>query len=229
MPRILRAFLFWTLILSACSPGGLSVETPSPTALNNPSPTLPPTVIPESPTPVIPVSTVDTLPSTKLVATLSTPHVDQPPDVVTTVPPSNPQDCGYQWAQQALPELSGSFQQSIQALQPEAQAYAFAFGENCVHIDGSATFLPMETDFNITLQVADATDTSTLGGWIVNVMQIIEAIPPVQLAGPQPGRVTISFQSSAAQTWVSFYVSQYRSLPAGLSNAEIYQALKTPQ
>jgi hypothetical protein len=196
MPRFLRAFLFWTLILCACYPSGLSVETPSPTALNNPSPTPPPTVLPESPTPV---------------------------------PPSNPQDCGYQWAQQALPELSSSFQQSIQALQPEAQAYAFAFGENCVHTDGSATFLPMETDFKITLQVADPTDTAALGGWIVNVMQVIQAIPPDQIVGPQPGRVTISFESSAEQPWVNFYINQYRSLPAGLSNAEIYQALKTPQ
>jgi hypothetical protein len=82
---------------------------------------------------------------------------------VPTVPSSNPQDCGYQWAQQALPELSSAFLQSIQALQPEAQANAFAFGENCIHADGTATFLPMETDFNITLQVTDVSNESELG------------------------------------------------------------------
>lgn len=128
-----------------------------------------------------------------------------------------------------MPELSSSFQQSIQALQPEAQANAFAFGENCVHTDGSTAFLPMETDFNVTLQVTDLTDTAALGGWIVNVMQVIQNIPSDQIAGPQPGRVTISFQSGADQTWVSFYINQYRSLPDGLSNGEIFQALKTAQ
>jgi hypothetical protein len=178
---------------------------------------------------VVPVSTVETLPPTTLIPTLSTPHIDQPADIVTTVPPSNPQDCGYQWAHQPLPELSSSFQGSIRALQPEAQASAFAFGENCVHTDGTITFLPMETDFNVTLQVADLADTSALGGWIVNVMQVIQNIPPNQIAGPQPGRVTVSFQNGGEQTWVSFYINQYRSLPEGLSNAEMYQALKTPQ
>jgi hypothetical protein len=87
----------------------------------------------------------------------------------------------------------------------------------------------METDFNVTLQVADLADTSALGGWIVNVMQVIQNIPPNQIAGPQPGRVTVSFQNGGEQTWVSFYINQYRSLPEGLSNAEMYQALKTPQ
>jgi hypothetical protein len=191
-----------------------------------PDPTIPPITTIESPTPVSTV--VQSLPPTKLIATLSTPHIDQPPDGAPTVPPSNPQDCGYQWAQQDLPELSTSFQQSVQALQPEAQARAFAFGENCVHTDGTATFLPMETDFHVTLQVTDLTDSSTLGGWIVNVMQIIQNIPPDQIVGPQPGRVTVFFEQGTQQSGLAFYINQYRALPSGLSNVEIYQALQAP-
>jgi hypothetical protein len=87
----------------------------------------------------------------------------------------------------------------------------------------------METDFNITLPVADVTNESDLGEWVVKVMQIIEEIPPEQIVGPRPGRVTIGFQSNAEQTVVSFYINQYHDLPAGLSNAEIFQALQTPQ
>jgi multidrug efflux pump subunit AcrB len=144
-------------------------------------------------------------------------------------PAPNSQDCGYQWAQQSLPELSTAFQESIQALQPQALANAFAFGENCMHADGTATFLPMETDFNITLNVTDISNESDLGQWIVKVMQVVQNIPPDQIVGPRPGRVTISFQSTAGQKNINFYIDQYRALQPGLSSADIYKALQTPQ
>jgi hypothetical protein len=146
----------------------------------------------------------------------------------TTAP--NPQDCGYQWANQDLPELSSSFQESIQVLQPEAQASAYAFGENCMLADGSVGgFGAMETDFNVTLKVDDLTNASDLGEWIVKVMQVIEDIPPEQIVGPQPGRVNMVFQSDGDQKIVNFYIHQYQALSSGLSNAEIYQALQVPQ
>ncbi|MDQ2691795.1 MAG: hypothetical protein M3Y68_07185 [Chloroflexota bacterium] len=151
------------------------------------------------------------------------------PSPTPTFPPDS-QNCGYQWAYQDLPELSSSFQGSIQELQAEAQASAFAYGENCVLPDGTvAQFLPMETDFNVTLQVADLADENALGEWIVNVMQVIEGIPDDQIVGPRPGRVSMTFQSAGSQQVINFYIDQYENLPAGLSNAEIYQALRTPQ
>jgi hypothetical protein len=178
---------------------------------------------------VLPPVTQEVPPFPKLVATLATPHIDQPPDGAVTLVPSYPQDCGYQWANQNLPELSNSFLQAIQALQSEAQANAFAFGENCVHTDGSITFLPMETDFNVTLQVSDLADEAVLGEWIVKVMQVIENIPPDQIVGPRPGRVSIFFESNGERGGANFYIDQYRALPAGLSHTEIYQALKNAQ
>jgi hypothetical protein len=187
MQRTFRAFLFWTLILGACSTG---VGSPQP----------------------VPPSATDT-----------------PLTFPTTAVP-NPQDCGYQWATQPLPALSNSFQASIRALQPEAQANAYAFGENCLHEDGSiGGFSAKETDFNITLQVKDLTDESGLGEWIMKVMQVIEAIPQDQIVGPQPGLVNIIFQSNVDQKAINFYVNQYQALPSGLSNSEIYQTLQAPQ
>lgn len=213
MQRSFRTFLFWTLILSACSPGVSSPQPVPPTATDTPF-ILPTTVLPDA----------------TLIATLSTPHIDQPPDGNVTLPPPSPQDCGYQWANQDLPELSSSFQKSIQELQPEAQANAYAFGENCIHEDGSiGGFSAMETDFNITLQVNDLTNESDLGEWIVKVMQVIENIPRDQIVGPQPGRVSMIFQSNGDQMVLNFYVNQYQALPAGLSGAEIYQSLQIPQ
>ena len=138
--------------------------------------------------------------------------------------------CGYQWAQQSLHELSADFQTSIQSLQPEAQANAFAFGEDCVHEDGTTrTFIPMETDFNVTFQVSDLSSEADLGEWIVKVMQVIQNIPQDQIVGPRPGRVSIAFQSGSEQKYVNFYVDQYQALASGLSNTEIYHALQTPQ
>jgi hypothetical protein len=188
-----------------------------------------------SPQPVHPSTTAaaSTLEATKvpdLILTVGTPHIDQPPDGVVTDVPTDPQACGYQWAHQDLPELSSNFQQSIQALQPEAQASAFAFGENCLRADGSVgRFIAMETDFNITLQVDSITDEARLGEWIVKVMQVIDNIPAEQIVGPRPGRVSIFFQASGDQEGVNFYIDQYQALPSGLSTAEIYQALQPPQ
>jgi hypothetical protein len=160
----------------------------------------------------------------------ASPTATETPIAIPTTAIPDPGSCGYQWAYQDLPELSGSFQQSIQALQPEAQATAFAFGENCMGNDGNVIrFLPMETDFNVTLQVVDLANESDLGEWIVNVMQVITAIPPDQIVGPQPGRVSLFFQSGGEQKAVNFYINQFEELPEGLSNAEIFQALQVPQ
>ena len=220
MRKIFRTFLFWTLILSACSTG---ISTPPPVPLST-------TEAPAVEAPTVLPTTVG--PDPTLIATLSTPHIDQPPDTegqITAAPP-NPQDCGYQWAYQDLPELSSSLQESIQALQAEAQAYAYAFGENCIRSDGSvAGFSAMETDFNITLQVNDVANVSDLGEWIVKVLHVITAIPPQQIVGPRPGRVSIVFESDTDQKIIHFYIDHYQALPAGLNNAEIFQALQTPQ
>jgi hypothetical protein len=228
MMRIIRAALFWTLLLCACVPSLASPAGSQPDAPTIASTFTIVTATGEPPTAVSDSSSLTPAPL-PVIATVSRPHIDQGPDGASTVPSSNPQDCGYQWAQQSLPELSSAFQGSIQGLQPEALASAFAFGENCVHTDGTVRFLPMETDFNVTLHVDDISNDSDLGEWIVKVMQVIQNIPPDQIVGPRPGRVAIGFDSSASQKFVNFYIDQYRALQPGLSNAEIYKALQAPQ
>ncbi|RPI89872.1 MAG: hypothetical protein EHM40_19775 [Chloroflexi bacterium] len=173
----------------------------------------------------------EAVPPSPTEAALALPTTAVPgPETESTAVAPEPQDCGYQWTNQALPELSSSFQQSIQALYPEAQANAYAFGENCVRADGSiAGFTAMETDFNVSLQVDDLANESVLGKRIVQVMQVIEAIPTEQIAGPRPGRVSIVFQSSTAQGVINFYITQYNELPSSFNYAEIYEALKDLQ
>jgi hypothetical protein len=226
MRRISCTLLFLSLFLSACSSSGFSPEAPPPAL-----PTYAHTVEGESPTSdVLPVITSEVLPHAKLIATLATPHIEQGPDGPRTDSSPVPEECGYQWAYQDLPELSSDFLQSLQQLQPEAQGNAYVFGENCIRPDGSvARFLPMETDFNITLQVSDLANESDLGQWIVKVMQIIESLPPEEIIGRRPGRISMIFQSNGEQKAVTFYIDQYHALPEGLSNAEIFQRLQAPQ
>src|SRR5215216_4573443 len=122
MPGIIRILLLLSLILCACAPSGLSTEAPPHTdnifVSTNKVLTL------ES----IAAATTEVLPPPQLIATVSTPHVDQGPDGASSSIPSDTQSCGYQWAYQDLPELSAKFLLSLQALQPEAQANVFAFG-----------------------------------------------------------------------------------------------------
>lgn len=213
MQKFLRLLLLWVATLSACSV----------------IPAAPQTVSPGTTEPPIPLPTT-AVPASKPISTVGTPHIEQGPDGAITSAPPDIQNCGYQWAYQDLPELSSSFQQSLQALQPEAQATVFAFGENCILSDGSVGgFLPMETDFNITLQVSDLSNESNLGEWIMKVMQVITAIPPEQIVGPRPGRISLSFQSNADQNIINFYINQFQELPSGLSPSEIFQALQIPQ
>ena len=214
MQKIFRQLLLLSIILNACSA----------------SPAVPQGVPPVTTASSLPLPTTS-LPSPKPLETLATPHIEQPPDpgVQITSAPLDPGQCGYQWAYQDLPELSSRFQTSIQALQPEAQANAFAFGENCVRTDGSSTFTPIETDFNVTLQVSDITDESALGEWVVTVMDVITTIPSEQIVGPRPGRVSLIFTSGSEQQAINFYIDQFQELPSGLSNAEIFQALQTSQ
>jgi hypothetical protein len=135
--------------------------------------------------------------------------------------------CGYQWAYKELPELSMELQKALQELQPEAQARAIAFGEDCIYEDGQAVFTAMETDFTINIYGMDLSDEDELGGWIVKTMQIIGALDAEKLVGPKPGKVTIDFHSGDTEKFVNFYKDRYDALPAGLSNAEIFQALET--
>jgi hypothetical protein len=226
MQKAFRTLLFWTLILGACSTGLASPLAVPPSNVGATFSLRPPSK------PVTETSfTIATtaIPNPKLIVTVGAPHIDQPPDAAITTAAPAFEGCAYMWAYKDMPELSGSFQQSIQALQPEAQANAYTFGENCIHADESVTFLAKETDFNITVQVDDLSNESDLGEWIVKVMQIIENIPQEQIVGPQPGLVTLIFQSNGDQRVINFYINQYQALPSGLSHVEIYRALQITQ
>jgi len=213
MQRIFRTLLFWTLILCACSTGGLSPEAPSSNRVT------------ETPSPfVIPVSTTEVIPLTKLIATIATPHIDQPSDGnVTTAAPEYP-GCAYQWAYEDLPELSKQLQEEIMTLNLEATAWATAFGEDCVYADGHADFSAMETDFYVQLPVTDLADFESFGNWMTQVMQVVEGSPRDLLSGPQAGFVEFKFTKSDTEfLFVRVPIQQFRETASGKTGEELFR------
>ncbi|MFT3895185.1 MAG: hypothetical protein QM730_26465 [Anaerolineales bacterium] len=209
MRRLIHPLLLLTLLLGACSSG---VSSPQPDS----APGSNPSDLPTTDTSGIPTVPVE-------------PHIDQPPDGnAPTLMPST-ETCAYMWATQSLNDLTLDFQAAIKNLNPQAEGYAYAFGEDCIYPSGKKTFGAMETDFNVTMPVSDVTDENALGEWIVSVMNVIDDLPAEKIAGPKPGRVTIYFISETDQKQITFYIDRYRTLDPGLNGLEIYQALLATQ
>jgi hypothetical protein len=90
---------------------------------------------------------------------------------------SGTEPCGYTWAQRDLPEIGQRFNADLQKLIPSATGDAYAFGEDCVHADGSRTFGAMETDFTVDLPVRDLTDDGALGAYLERLIPFLAAYP----------------------------------------------------
>jgi hypothetical protein len=219
MKRIIHPLLLLTLLLGACS---TSISSPEP--LSAPSPTsidLPTT---DDVTALPPLTHSDSVPTVPVES-----HIDQPPDgnAPTLLPTT--EACGYMWATQSLNDLTLDLQAGIKNLHPDAGSYAYAFGEDCIYQDGHKTFGAKETDFNVTMPVADLADENALGEWIVQVMNVIGDLPAEKIVGPQPGRVTIIFTSGTDQKFIQFYIDKYQALDPNMNGWEMYQALQATQ
>ena len=218
--RFARPLLFLTLILCACSASLPPTDAP-PLAPVSPPPTvteLTPESFPDSPA----------LPIPKFAKTLQTPHIDQPPNGIdSTITPAY-EGCGYQWAYKDIPELNPILENEINALDPQSQAWATAFGEDCVYADGHADFGAMETEFYIHKPVTDLTDFETFGNWIVQAMKIIEALPRELIAGPQPGFVEFWFiKNDSEHLIVRVPIQKYRDETTGKSGEELFRLFYT--
>ena len=123
-----------------------------------------------------------------------------------------------------MPELNGPFETAIKALDPDAKAWATAFGEDCVYADGHATFSAMETDFYIHLPVADLSDFESFGDWIVQAMSIVEGLSHDLIEGPKPGFVEFWFLKSEGEHVIARVpIQKYREEAAGRSGEELFR------
>jgi hypothetical protein len=74
-------------------------------------------------------------------------------------------------------------------------ARASAYGENCFdrNTDEVAYFAVMETDFYITVEVADLANTATLGDLLERILIVLDTFPTGATPGSGPGYIGISY------------------------------------
>jgi len=217
MTKFASTLLLLTFVLGACSPGISSPETVTPH-----DSTL-------TPIPQIHTNTTLESPIPKIILTVSTPNIGQPPDGDFPTPSTSQQECGYQWAYKDLPELTEQFDQAVKTLSSNSNSHATAFGENCIAPDGQVVkFLAMETDFYVSLSVADLNDHEAFGNWIAQVMQVVNSFPPDMLAGPNPGFVEFRFEKSTSESiGVRVPIRQYNETVNGKTGEELFRMFYT--
>ncbi|HEY9151962.1 MAG TPA: hypothetical protein VIN60_03685 [Anaerolineales bacterium] len=136
------------------------------------------------------------------------------------------ENCAYVQATQNLPDATVQIDKAIKQLQPDANARAEAYGENCVYASNAqSTFSAMETDFYFTINVKNLKDDNELGTWIINTMSIVNALPAASIAGPQAGFVKYTFKTKGDQRILRISITTYKNLPTHISSADVIQSL----
>jgi len=136
-------------------------------------------------------------------------------------------NCNYVWATNELPEASAQFRQAVQAIFPEADGSAYAYGEDCVYADGQRTFGAMETDFRIVIPVKDLKDDEALSVYVEKLLPVLADFPTDSL----PARIKlIEFRFFIKATDESRYVRfdlqvGLQALKDGLHGLELLQKL----
>jgi len=165
-----------------------------------------------------------------------TPVSPSPTPTLTPVPLASgatpsPGPCAFNWATQALPELSEHLQTALEnAGIGAASARAAAFGENCIEQDGDIQyFAVMETDYYLEVQVADIRDIQAAGERVKPVLQVLFDFPRDQVPGPRPGLVDLTLKAAQESSGVRFSIDQMEAaLQKDLSGAELMEFLSQP-
>ena len=168
-----------------------------------------------------------------LLSACNIPRPGQPNPGLTVEPDSSEQDlstteCAYMWARKPLPDLSEDFKEALKEVQPQADGYAEAYGENCVDSQGNVVrFLSMETDFYATLEVEGLRDKQSLGELTEQVLNVVSKFPIEDTPGPQPGYVGINFEAPEDEFRLWFTQSDAdAALENGLHGEELFNALQ---
>jgi hypothetical protein len=106
---------------------------------------------------------------------------------------------------------------------------AQAYGENCYdsQTNKPVSFSTLETDFYITVKVADLTDQSNLGTLLEKILNVLDTFPPGKIPGPQPGKIAVSFQAGNQELNLTFTVPSGKSARLqGLHDAALFEKLK---
>jgi len=136
------------------------------------------------------------------------------------------ESCAFVEATQDLPDVSAQVDSAIKEIQPDSSGRAEAYGENCVYASGGqSTFSAMETDFYFTINVRKLNDNTELGTWVVNAMNIIQALPPSAILGPQAGFIEFTFQTKDDQKSLRIPIDKYKNLPTDINPSDLIPTL----
>jgi hypothetical protein len=136
--------------------------------------------------------------------------------------------CGFVWAREPLYELTQKFNEALKEVQPQANGYAEAYGENCINSQGELVrFLAMETDFHVSLKVEDLNDKQENGKLVEQILDVISEFPVAETPGPQPGYVGVTFESGGEEIQLWFTQLQAQTaIENGLQGGELFDALQ---
>ncbi len=103
-----------------------------------------------------------------------------------------------------------------------------SYGENCIDANTNkiVNFTPMETDFNLTIQVESLDDAEALGDQLAVVLPVLRNFPADTFPGPNPGRVFVTFNAGGQLQSLSFDMMQAgEALDKGLTGSALLEAL----
>jgi hypothetical protein len=127
--------------------------------------------------------------------------------------PAN-QPCFFNWDAQSLPDLSAQVQAGMEAAGlRNVTVRAEAYGESCYdsQTNEPVSFGAMETDFHITVKVADLADKDNLGNSLEKILVVLDKFPTGTTPGPQPGYIGISFRTGSDELNLWFIVTEGKS------------------
>ena len=169
------------------------------------------------------------LPVLLIACFLSIPLPKSPSIPVASITPITESPCALVEGRKTLDDISEQFLGKLtSAGLPVESARAEAYGENCITADGSVVrFAARETDFYVTLTVADLADETALGNLLEQTLAVIDQFPANQTPGPNPGYVGITFKTGELVQNLWFMQTKVNDLRAqGLKGADLYRALK---
>ena len=137
-----------------------------PSATSTPTPASNPQVVETTPAPIM----------TEVTPTTTVAPLPRP----TTPSPGGGFTCAFVWAYRELPELDAQAEQALAGLGiPDLAVRVFEFGEACAPWDGVSPFGVIETDFDVTLPVANAHDLDQVGNASFSIIQALSPLLPL--------------------------------------------------
>jgi hypothetical protein len=156
-------------------------------------------------------------------APITAPGETNAPTNVTVV-----EQCAFVEGRQQLSDVSDRISARMKEAQfPLMNVRAEAYGENCIASDGHLVrFAARETDYYFTISVTDLENQEDLGNLLDNLLEILKLFPIENTPGPNPGYISVVFQSPSKSQNL-WFTRQHASdlISQGINGTTLYRDL----